>query len=86
MPEVKKLLLGDHENPSLELERLFGNGAIGRAALNAAIAWGRDVLDSKGVSPQDGLLTIKALRQSEPQLSLRPATYLAELLAQHSRP
>jgi len=77
MPEVKKLLFGDHDNPSLELERLFGN---------AAIEWGRDVLDSKGVSPQDGLMTIKALRQSEPRLSLCPAVYLAELLAQHSRP
>jgi len=82
MPEIKKLLLGDHENPSLELEQLFGNGAIGRSALNAAIAWGREALDSKGVSPENGLLTIKALRQAEPRLSLRPATYLAQLLAQ----
>jgi len=82
MPELKKLLLGDHDNPSLELEQLFGNGVVGREALNAAVAWGRDVLDSKGVSPEQGLMTIKALRQAEPQLSLRPATYLARLLAQ----
>ncbi|WP_407342194.1 hypothetical protein [Pengzhenrongella phosphoraccumulans] len=82
MPEIKKLLLGDHDNVSLELEKVFGNGATGRVALDTAMTWGREVLDSKGVSAQDGLLTIKTLRHGEPQLSLRPATHLARLLAQ----
>jgi len=82
MPGFKKLLLGDHEDPSLELERLFGNGATGQIALNAAVTWGREVLDSKGVSAQDGVLAIRALRQAERQLSLVPAVHLAKLLAQ----
>lgn len=81
MPELKKLILGDHGNPNRELERLFGAGPDEKAALNAAVAWGRDIVDSAGVSPEQELLTIKTLREAEPRLSLRPAVHLAKLLA-----
>ena len=80
MPDLKKLILGDHDNPNRELERLFGAGTDGKAALNAAVAWGRDVVNSAGVSPDQEMLTIRALRQAEPRLSLRPAVHLAKLL------
>ena len=81
MPDLKKLILGDHENPNGELERLFGAGAVGAEAQKAAVAWGRNVQESAGVSDRNEILIIKALREAEPRLSLRPARHLAKLLA-----
>ncbi|WP_454117270.1 hypothetical protein [Microbacterium lacticum] len=80
MPEMNKLLFGDHDAPALELARLFGEGETGSPAVKKAVAWGQDVIAAAGVDPHREVAVIHALRAAQPQLSLRPATYLASLL------
>jgi hypothetical protein len=71
MADLDKLIAGDRDDPRAELDALFPQGAI---------AWGREVIDSAGVDPADLLRVTRTLRDAEPRLSLRPATWLAARL------
>ncbi|PPI19446.1 hypothetical protein C5D34_09485 [Rathayibacter sp. AY1B1] len=75
-------LLGDHAAPTEELVSLFGDGASTTpAAVASAVDWGRGVLAERGIEPRKQVAAIHAFRQAEPRLSLKPATYLAKLVA-----
>lgn len=79
MANLDKLIVGDHRDPRVELGELFPSE--GGDALQGAREWGLSVIDAAGVSPHDQLRVIKALRDADPRLSLKPATFLAERLA-----
>ncbi len=74
--------MGDQRDPSEQLLELFGegNGEVVPNSVGPAITWGHGVIDAAGLSPDQQLLTIKALRDAEPRLDLKPATHLAKLL------
>lgn len=82
MPSLLRLLLGDHSDPAERLVAIFGDGAVTTsAAVDSAVEWGRDLLAQRGIEPQKQVAAIHAFRQAEPRLSLKPATYLAKLVA-----
>ncbi|AZZ56759.1 hypothetical protein [Rathayibacter iranicus] len=75
-------LLGDHADPAEELMAIFGGeAATAAAAVASAVEWGRRLLAQRGIEPQMQVAAIRAFRQAEPRLSLKPATYLATLIA-----
>jgi hypothetical protein len=71
MADLDKLIAGDHDDPRAELDALFPEGAV---------EWGRDVIARAGLDGGDLLRVTRALRDAEPRLSLRPATWLAARL------
>lgn len=77
MTSVRRAVFGDHREPTEELTEIFG----GPSAEQAAVTWGTGVLLDAGVPVEDQLRAIRALRQAEPRLGLKAATYLAGLLA-----
>jgi hypothetical protein len=84
------MILGDHRDPSVQLRELFGRSTVeGSGADSAtavpnsvrpAIVWGHGVIEAAGITADQQLLTIKALRDAEPRLDGRPALHLAKLL------
>lgn len=78
MADFDKLLVGDHRDPQSELTELFPSE--GGDPLDGARQWALGVLSSAGISGEDQVRAIKALRDAEPRLSLKPATYLASQL------
>ena len=82
MSQLGKLIFGDRSDPSEQLLELFGegHGEVVPNAVGPAITWGHGVINAAGIAPDQQLLTIKALREAEPCLDLRPATHLAKLL------
>lgn len=77
MADLKKLILGDHDDPRQQLEALFGGHSESGTPSREALAWGRDVVARAGVDPSDQVASVKAMREAEPRLDLKPATYLA---------
>lgn len=82
MPELGSLMFGDRNDPNEQLEKLFGAGnqQAEQEALKAAVVWGRKVIADAGITVDQQVRAIKALRDAEPRLTLRPATQLAKLL------
>ncbi|AND17760.1 hypothetical protein [Rathayibacter tritici] len=73
---------GDHADPAEELVAIFGEGTSSTsAAVASAVEWGRRLLAERGIEPRKQVTAIHAFRQAEPRLSLKPATYLAKLVA-----
>lgn len=72
----QRLLLGDHRDPREELAEIFG-AAIPHSGDTQpeALDWARNQL---GSDREDQLEAVKKLREAEPRLSLKTATYLAE--------
>jgi hypothetical protein len=73
-------LLGDREDPRRRLHALFGGPApaAGQPPVRAT-EWARGVLDDRASDrPLDTTAATRELRQAEPRLTLRAATFLAE--------
>ena len=78
MADIGKLIVGDHRDPQEELTALFPSD--GTDTLAGARTRARGIIESGGIAADEQLRVIKALRDAEPRLSLKPATYLAEQL------
>ena len=79
MTDLRKLIYGDSSDPRIELEELFGSDGAHRLA--PAQEWGRGVIRDAGLTADQQVHVIRALRRAEPRLSLKPATFLAAQLA-----
>lgn len=77
MAKLEKLLWGDHTDPRRELAEIFPDDA---SSVVRAQEWARGVVAKAGVATSDELRVIRALRDAEPRLSLKPARYLAAQL------
>ena len=77
MGKFKRLLVGDHRDPRIELGEIFGAAAPAHDVLPEALAWARRVVDPAEVGEVEA---IRKLRQAEPKLGLRSAAYLANRL------
>lgn len=74
-------MFGDHRNPTIELNEIFGaESETTGTALDAAVIWARGVLENAGVDPTKQVTAIATLRAAEPRLGLKSATFLAGLL------
>lgn len=71
-------IFGDREDPRRRLQLLFG-GTIptGGQPPEPALAWARDVIPFDGAAAQNTVAATKYLRDAEPRLTLRAATFLA---------
>lgn len=72
-------IFGDREDPRVRLHALFG-GAIpaGGQPPAPALAWARAVLGRRRHTPSDDVVTtVRILREAEPRLTLKSATFLA---------
>ncbi|MCC2321149.1 hypothetical protein [Cellulomonas xiejunii] len=73
-------LFGDRQDPRRRLHALFGGPepAAGQPPVRAT-EWARGVLDGRGSGrPLDTTTVTRQLREAEPRLTLRAATFLAE--------
>lgn len=71
-------IFGDREDPRKRLEAVFGGPLPeGGQPPRTALAWARNVLAGVGEDANDLVAATKHLRQAEPQLTLRAATFLA---------
>lgn len=84
MASFEKLLWGDNTDPRRELAEIFpvggadgAAGAGGASSVVRAQEWARGVIADAGLDPADELRVIRALRDAEPRLSLKPARFLA---------
>ncbi|WP_435527715.1 hypothetical protein [Microbacterium aurantiacum] len=78
MASFEKLLWGDNTDPRRELAEIFPDGgAVGASSVVRAQEWARGVIADAGLDPADELRVIRALRDAEPRLSLKPARFLA---------
>lgn len=75
MASFEKLLWGDNTDPRRELAEIFPDDT-GSAVVRAR-EWARGVIADAGLDPADELRVIRALRDAEPRLSLKPARFLA---------
>lgn len=78
MSKIENLLWGDRGDPRRELAELFPGDE--ESVTVRARDWARRVVDEAGVPGDDELRVIKALRDAEPRLSLKPARFLAAQL------
>ncbi|TQK18233.1 hypothetical protein FBY40_0720 [Microbacterium sp. SLBN-154] len=78
MAKLEKLLWGDRTDPRRELAEIFP--ADDASSVVRAQEWARGVVAKAGVATSDELRVIRALRDAEPRLSLKPARYLAAQL------
>lgn len=75
MGKAKRLLTGDERDPRIELGEIFGVGVPDHGGVQPeALAWARAIVDPDAMSEVEA---IRRLRQAEPQLGLKSATYLA---------
>lgn len=82
MASFEKLLWGDNADPRRELAEIFpagdsGDAGDGGPSVVRAQEWARGVIADAGLDPADELRVIRALRDAEPRLSLKPARFLA---------
>lgn len=78
MGEIERLLSGDDRDPRVELGEIFGVGVPAHGDVQPeALAWAKTVVDPSAVSEVEA---IRKLRQAQPKLGLKSATYLANRL------
>lgn len=74
----QRSLFGDHRDPREELAEIFGAAVPKSGDIQPeALGWARDQVDAGTVSQVEA---VKTLREAEPRLGLKSATYLAERL------
>jgi hypothetical protein len=79
-------VFGDREDPRRRLQAIFG-GEVPTSAQPpaAALTWARDILArTSQTADRDVALVVGELRQAEPRLTLKAATFLAEHLVARS--
>lgn len=72
-------LFGDREDPRKRLQSLFGGdlSAAGQPP-EPALVWARSMLrGTQADSPRDVVIATSQLREAEPRLTLKAATFLA---------
>ena len=78
MGQIERLLTGDDRDPRIELGEIFGVGVPSHGDVQPeALAWARTIVDPAGVSEVEA---IRELREAQPDLGLKSATYLADRL------
>ncbi|MFN8047937.1 MAG: hypothetical protein U0P48_05080 [Ancrocorticia sp.] len=78
MANFNHLLFGDNRDPRVELGEIFGVGVPDSGDIQPeALAWARTVVDPTN---SNEVKAIHDLRQAEPRLGLKSATYLARRL------
>ncbi len=78
MGKIQHLLTGDDRDPRIELGEIFGVSVPTHGGVQPeALAWARTIVDPASVSMVEA---IRQLRQAQPKLGLKSATYLANRL------
>ena len=73
------MLFGDRKNPIDDLRSIFYKT---EDPVEAAMDWGREVLETRDINPtKNPMKAIKELREKEPALGLKSATYLVKKLS-----
>lgn len=79
---IRELLLGDRRDPRRVLDDLLGGTSTSGSPSDEARSWAHAHLARAGIDPaKDPMQAVRLLRQREPRLPLRPATYLVQSLA-----
>lgn len=75
MVSIKRLLSGDNRDPRRELAEIFDTTVPSHGDVQPeALIWADGIIDQSAMSEVEA---IHALRQAEPRLGLKSATYLA---------
>ena len=81
MNPITDYIMGDRRDPRAVLETIFGTTAQGAGPQPEARRWAHDALAECGVDPATSAVeAIKVLRDAEPRLGLKTATFLVRNL------
>ncbi len=73
-------IFGDKEDPRRRLADVFGGPVVVAGIPATARDWALTVLREAGVDPAEHLAAVRRVREAEPRLTLKAATYLVHHL------